>query len=61
MANLIFLDAALPMLTAGWQQAVSIPGQRSNEEDFVHDDSVRPRLLHRDVAAADTTVAAGDR
>jgi hypothetical protein len=60
MANLFF-DAALSMLTAGWQQGVSIPGQRSNEEDFVHDDSVWPRLLHHDVAAADTTVAAGDR
>jgi hypothetical protein len=55
-----FCEAALPMLTAGWQQGVSIPGQHSNKEDFVHDDSVRPRSLHLDVAAADTTVAAGD-
>jgi hypothetical protein len=58
MANL-FSDAALPMLTAGWQQGASIPGQHSNKEDFVHDDSVRPRSLDIGGAAADTTVAAG--
>jgi hypothetical protein len=37
-----------------------ITGQHSNQGDFVHDDSLRPRLLEHDVAAADTTVAAGD-
>src|ERR1700675_288799 len=29
-----------PMLTACWQQVASIPGQHSNREDFVHDDSL---------------------
>jgi hypothetical protein len=54
------LAAASPMLTACWQQGASIPGQHSNQEDFVHDDSVRPRPLDNDVTAADTTVATGD-
>jgi hypothetical protein len=56
----LFLAAASPMLTACWQQGASIPGQHSNQEDFVHDDSVRPRPLDNDVTAADTTVATGD-
>jgi len=60
MANLFF-DAALPMLTAGWQQGVSIPGQHRNKGDFVDDDFVRTGPLDIDVAAADTTVAAGGR
>ena len=42
------------MLTAYWQQGSSISGQHFNHEDFVHDDSVRPRTLDNDVAAADT-------
>ena len=35
MANLFFVVRALSMLTAGWQQGVSIPGQHSSKEDFV--------------------------
>jgi hypothetical protein len=59
-ASLLSLsEGCHPMLTACWQQGVSITGQPANEEDFVHDDSVRPRPLVNDVAAADTTVAAG--
>src|SRR5665647_1412543 len=54
------LACRLPMLTACWQQGISITGQHSNAEDFVHDDHLRPRLLDHNVAAADTTVAAGD-
>jgi hypothetical protein len=54
-----FQAAASSMLTVGWQQVASIPGQHSNQEDFVHDHSL-PRPLDNDVAAADTTVAAGD-
>jgi hypothetical protein len=57
---LSLLEGRHPMLTACWQQGASIPGQHSNQEEFVHDDSVRPRPLDNDVAAADTTVAAGD-
>jgi hypothetical protein len=34
--------AASLMLTARWQQGVTIPGQHFNQEDFVHDDSVQP-------------------
>jgi hypothetical protein len=56
-----FQAAASPMLTAGWQQVASIPGQHSNQEDFVHDHFIRHRLLDGDVAAADTTLAAGGR
>jgi hypothetical protein len=56
----LFSGGGLAMLTAYWQQGSSISGQHFNHEDFVHDDSVRPRTLDNDVAAADTTVAAGD-
>src|SRR6202043_2874549 len=56
----LWLEGRHPMLTACWQQGASIPGQHSNQEDFVHVDSVRPGPLDNDVAAADTTVAAGD-
>jgi hypothetical protein len=55
-----YLAGRHSMLTACWQQGVSIPGQHSNQEDFVDDDFVRLRPLDGDVAAADTTVAAGD-
>jgi hypothetical protein len=54
-----FLAARHPMLTACWQQGVSITGQRFEHEDFVDDDSVWPRLVDHNIAAADTTVAAG--
>jgi hypothetical protein len=65
MARLVRLVAGsfpggrYPMLTACWQQGVSITGQHSNEEDFVHDDYLWPRLLDDGFATADTTVAAG--
>src|SRR5882724_5501879 len=55
----LYSEGRHPMLTACWQQGVIITGQRSNHEDFVHDDSLRPRPLDDNVAAADTTVAAG--
>jgi hypothetical protein len=48
-----------PLLTACWQQTVSITGQHSNEGDFVHDHSLRLRHLDGGIAAADTMVAAG--
>jgi hypothetical protein len=54
-----FLKNRWPMLTVGWQQAASITGQHRNQGDFLHDHSLS-RPLDDDVAAADTTVAAGD-
>jgi hypothetical protein len=54
-----FLQGRRSMLTACWQQVASITGQHLNGEDFIHDHHLRPRSLGRDVAAADTTVAAG--
>jgi hypothetical protein len=59
MAVLFFtswLADADSMLAAGGHYN----GTTRNEGDFVHDDSIRPRPLDHDVAAADTTVAAGN-
>src|SRR5436305_11376215 len=60
MAVLFFtawLADADSMLAAGGQYTGTSLQPRGF---FVHDDSVRPRPLDNDVAAADTTVAAGN-